>query len=488
MSDAKTICLRLDPARLLRWHVWLAQELRAIEGVELCIQPRKSPPWPPAARALLALEKTLYGGSHACDAMPPQALPPAPRDDCGDCHAIVSLVETDEGDEGVIAPLYDRATWEYAALAAILEGRAPMLDISMEGRVIPAGLPAMENPDVASRALDNVMARVIEALVLAVRHRLHGGPSCPRPPMPEHEPARAPSAARAARFAFSALAARATARIARLAGKRAKTWMTGWRLTRPGQGLRETFHFDENAYAILPDDGKRFFADPFVFVHEGRRFVFVEEYPFATGKGVISVFEVDEKGRASAPRVVLEEDVHLSYPHVFAHGGDIWMIPESEAASRVALYRCVEFPHRWERAQTLLDDVSASDATLWRDGENWWMFAALRPPFASSWDSLGLFSADDLSGPWRPHAANPVLLDARAARPAGALFERDGALYRPAQDCAGGYGAGLSLCRVERLDGECFLQETVRNFRPRFRAGFHTLNAAGGLEVVDFFG
>src|SRR5207253_8229013 len=48
-------------------------------------------------------------------------------------------------------------------------------------------------------------------------------------------------------------------------------------------------------------------------------------------------------------------------------------------------------------------------------------------------DELHLFHAERLTGDWQPHPRNPVKSDARSARPAGSLFVRDGALYRPAQ-------------------------------------------------------
>ncbi len=488
MSGDLHIRLRLDPGRLLRWHVWLAQELRAIEGVRLDIVADSTPPWPIGMAALLALEQVLYGGEHACNIVNEDILPASCGERSTGPDITISLNGEGAGEDGVMVPLFDRGGDESAALGAVLEGRAPVLEVIADGRIRPIGMPAMEEPDVALKALDPIMARMMEGIVRVVRERLGQIPPCPaaEPMLPR--PAATVSGLRAGRFAATSLAGKIARRIRQLAGGRAKTWMTGWRRIGPGQGVHDTFTFEEGAYAIVPDDGKRFYADPFVCRRGGRLFVFVEEYPYATGKGVISVFEIGKDGQVSRPRVVLEEDVHLSYPHIFSHEGRLWMIPESEAGRRVALYRCVDFPGHWEREAVLLDDVAASDATVFRHGGLWWMMAAVRPPFGSSWDGLGIFMAESLRGPWRAQAGNPVLVDARAARPAGALFHHHGALYRPAQDCTGGYGAGLCLCRIGRLDAECFLQKVVKSFRPRLKSGFHTLNAADGIEVVDFFG
>ena len=54
-----------------------------------------------------------------------------------------------------------------------------------------------------------------------------------------------------------------------------------------------------------------------MFEEGGVAYVFCEEYPYATGKGVISVFALDDEGNPGSPRVVLERPHHLSYPFVF---------------------------------------------------------------------------------------------------------------------------------------------------------------------------
>jgi hypothetical protein len=220
--------------------------------------------------------------------------------------------------------------------------------------------------------------------------------------------------------------------------------------------------------------------------------VFIEEYPYRLGKGMISHFTIDAAGKVSAPQMVLSRPYHLSYPQVFRHNGTFYMIPESSANRTVELYRAVSFPDKWVLEKVLLADVKADQTTVMAHNGRMWLFAALSRWQSSTWDTLGLFHADDLMSDWQPHQSNPVLLDARAARPAGAMYERDGNLYRPAQDCSTGYGAGLSLCRVDRLDEERFEQTVVSHFAPKTKdkglAGLHTLNQDRGLEVIDFFG
>src|SRR6185312_12776585 len=108
-------------------------------------------------------------------------------------------------------------------------------------------------------------------------------------------------------YAFSALP-----RLGREALRRARYrhahWRVGYRFTE-GPGVAATGELGLG-WRQLPDDGSHFYADPFPFEWQGRHFIFVEDYPHATGKALISVVEVDEAGARSTPKPVLEEPFH----------------------------------------------------------------------------------------------------------------------------------------------------------------------------------
>jgi len=235
----------------------------------------------------------------------------------------------------------------------------------------------------------------------------------------------------------------------------------------------------------------RDWADPFALERNGRWYVFFEELPYAAGKAHISMIELDAAGRWSAPVRVLERDYHLSYPFLLEHEGELYMIPETGQNRTVELYRCVDFPRRWRLERVLIDGVRCVDATLYRGTRRWWMFANVAPGESRVFDDeLHVFHAPGLFAPWRPHAANPVKSDVRCARSAGALYTRDGALYRPAQICAPRYGAGLCLNRIVRLTAEEFVERPVERLLPPAGSGLlglHTVNRAGALVVVDAF-
>jgi hypothetical protein len=155
----------------------------------------------------------------------------------------------------------------------------------------------------------------------------------------------------------------------------------------------------------------------------------------------------------------------------------------------VELYRCIDFPLRWKLEKTLLEGLRLVDATFHRGPDRWWMFANAAASGSRVFDDeLHLFHADKLLGPWQPHRRNPVKSDARCARPAGKLYWRNGALYRPAQICVPLYGAGLSINRVQRLTPEDYAERQVERILPaNGLLGLHTLNRAGDLTVIDAF-
>jgi hypothetical protein len=220
----------------------------------------------------------------------------------------------------------------------------------------------------------------------------------------------------------------------------------------------------------------------------GRAALFFEDLDHRVGKGVISVIEFDASGPTGPARLALEEPWHLSYPFVFARDGHLWMVPESSTRDDVALYRCVEFPSRWERHATLLSGVEAADATLFERDGLWWMMAATRPHAGGYSDTLSLYFADALAGPWRAHPGNPIFVDSRRARPAGGVIARGGRWLRPVQDCGDAYGGALGLAEITRLDREGFSQIELAVVRPGpFWPGrkLHTWNRSGRLEVID---
>ncbi|AWN36549.1 glucosamine inositolphosphorylceramide transferase family protein [Methylobacterium radiodurans] len=470
-----TPVLRLPRGGLRHWHLRLVAGLRAAGAAPRVAWTEAEPP-PAGMETLFALERLLQPrpGPRPSEGTTPGAAE-LPEDD-GTGSVRIALPGAAEAGAAAWTILFDGRPGEAGLLQALLRGGAPLVEVVGGGAVLAAGRPSVEAAANLCEAYEAVTARLTPILAAAL---LRPTPSAPAAPRPDRG---------------RPLAAHALRRLGRMLARRlyhlcfyAPHWRTGWRFSR-GATVWDSAELGGEPWRVLPDPGHRFYADPFLFHWQGRTHLFVEDLDHRTGKGVISAVAFGPEGPRGAPEPVLEEPFHLSYPFVFAHDGAVWMIPETSQNRTVSLYRADPYPHRWVRVRDLLTDLVASDATPIRFAGRWWMFATLHDGAGAHSDMLGLFLADDLVGPWRPHRANPPLIDAGAARPAGAMMVRDGRLWRPVQDCTRLYGGALGLAEVTMLTETAFAQ-TVR---ARIAPGpawpgrrLHTLNAAAGIEVID---
>ena len=260
-------------------------------------------------------------------------------------------------------------------------------------------------------------------------------------------------------------------------------WFLAYKIA-PSEGVDDTFYQFKSL--IPPKD--RYWADAFPVKNGNKYFIFIEEFIYKTGKGHIAVIEMDHKGVWKQPVKVLERDYHLSYPFIFQWQDDYYMIPETAANKTIELYRCTSFPLKWELHKVLMTSVNAVDATLAEINGRWWMFVNIGVDGASKDDELHLFYTDNPLGPWTPHKHNPVKSDVRSARPAGRIFQWNGHLYRPTQDCSKTYGYATSLNKVVHLDVDSFCETEVSKILPEWKknmTGTHILNNAHKLTIID---
>lgn len=233
-----------------------------------------------------------------------------------------------------------------------------------------------------------------------------------------------------------------------------------------------------------------YFADPFLWENNGSPFCFFEEYNYRTGRGHISVGRFQD-GELTEIQVALRTDYHLSFPFLFEHSGILYMMPETSEVRRLEVWKCCEFPNRWERHATALEGVAASDSTLNLIDGTWWLFTNIsEDPFLDMNTELHIFKADgpDLTR-LEPHSTNPVVVNSRQARNAGRILQMDGKLYRPSQDNSHGlYGYGLRLMEIRRLSLDEYEETAVQAIEPDFEPGIigcHHLDIRSGRVVMD---
>jgi len=132
----------------------------------------------------------------------------------------------------------------------------------------------------------------------------------------------------------------------------------------PDDGAAPLPALGKDPYTPLPYTPGFWYADPLLFCHEGRRYLFCEAYDMAASRGAIAVSELDGENRLSPPRIVVREAYHLSFPTVFCWGDGIFMIPESGANHSLNLYRCKTLPDEWEKIAGFPVGVELCDTIL----------------------------------------------------------------------------------------------------------------------------
>lgn len=253
------------------------------------------------------------------------------------------------------------------------------------------------------------------------------------------------------------LAAAGLCKLRKLRAKRLRR-QSGARWSVALETSADPFHWRPDRGRRLPAEatGGTAAADPFLLERDGRLFVFFERIEAGASRATIAAAVHDPQTAAWRPLgIVLREPFHLSYPHVFAEGHEVYMLPEAKQSGTVRLYRAVDFPLRWEHQADLVRSCRLVDPTLVHHEGAWYLFA-------SRHRTLRLFVAERLCGPWRPHPQSPVRRG-NYSRCAGRILRYQGRLFRFAQEQRA-YGAAVHVFCVETL--------TPRRFREsRCRAG-----------------
>jgi hypothetical protein len=271
-----------------------------------------------------------------------------------------------------------------------------------------------------------------------------------------------------------------------------RTHLAQWMILYRWQNQALATDFSDMHQIIPPKD--RFYADPFVAHDHGRTFIFIEEYPFAHPIGFISVIEVFEDGTHGEAIPIIKCDYHLSYPLLFQQNGQWFMMPESGQNKTIEIWRCDNFPYKWQKHTVIMDNILAADTTPFYYQEKWWLFTALKQYCKKFGDKLFVFSGDDLFGKkWQAHDLNPVRQGLVYDRPAGNIIVSHDKMYRPVQDSLKRYGGALELREITQLSQSDYQENLYQRIEPCWDAsikGTHTynfsaINAHKGLLVMD---
>lgn len=242
--------------------------------------------------------------------------------------------------------------------------------------------------------------------------------------------------------------------------------------------------------SIIENPPGRFLADPFLISRDGKHFCFVEDCQIGAENGRISVYELGES-TAKFVGVALQENFHLSYPYLFEYQGELYMCPESSANHDIRVYRCIEFPLRWQFENSIMTGISAVDTMLIDKEGKWWMVTNVDP---AGWGDYSLelcvFSASSpLDTVWKPHPGSPFFIDASRARNGGIIREGN-LVFRISQGKGFDmYGKQTSINEMADLNDDVYSERSVGIITPAFKKGItgtHHLHSVGSLTILDF--
>ena len=227
----------------------------------------------------------------------------------------------------------------------------------------------------------------------------------------------------------------------------------------------------------------RWFADPFILsVSESEVVLLVEEFSYSIGRGRIARLSVDRKNLiVTDMQIILSLDTHLSFPFIFRDAGRVLICPENSASGHSTVYAYEDASRRAVPVATVCD-YPLTDAVSVCVGDAGYVLSTYIPN-----PNGKVLTAFEKGNDGRYNPMQEIVFEDYVARNAGAIFQRDGGLIRPAQICDGGfgYGLGIEFQRVLFCDGRFSFEAVERRFPPQGYDGLHTYNALDGVAVVD---
>jgi hypothetical protein len=266
-----------------------------------------------------------------------------------------------------------------------------------------------------------------------------------------------------------------------------------WQLKTKSKEVSNYCNVDFSAFKTIYPPHGLFWADPFIIASEKYYYLFVEEFIYKANKAHLSVLKLDTEGKLLESRKIIEKPYHMSYPFVIMIDGIYYIIPETNENKTIELYKCIDFPYIWKFEKYIMENISATDTTLFYYENKWWLFTTIDQTggISSCSTELFLFYSDDpIKGEWIGHPLNPVVTDESRARCAGKLFIEKGKIYRPSQDCSMRYGRGLNINHVTRLNEKEYNEVLVKEIKPDWDSrlkGFHTINSDKDMIVIDTY-
>lgn len=208
-------------------------------------------------------------------------------------------------------------------------------------------------------------------------------------------------------------------------------------------------HKNEKSFQVKQEKNKEYWlADPFIFKYESKYFLFCEAYKRKTNKGVIRVFKINDDLSLEDLGNVIEQEYHMSYPHVFNTKNGIYMIPETSGNRTIELYKCIEFPLKWKLEKILVKDIYAVDSNFFSYADKSFLVTYI---YENKKPYLEVYSVDER---WNMRLLQKKEYKENTGRGAGNFIINKNSIMRPTQNQKNKYGESIYLkkCTIDQED------------------------------------
>lgn len=240
-------------------------------------------------------------------------------------------------------------------------------------------------------------------------------------------------------------------------------------------------------YTIKQDDKNMLYswgaADPFIF----RNYLFCElldnrKKLLGLRGGVICCSPLQDELDF---KIIIKENFHLSYPHIFTHRKKIYMIPETYEANKLLLYECLNFPYEWQQKTVLKNNFSCIDSTIFSLDRRLYLFTTKYIRSNKKQNITYLFKINNLLNS-KLRLIKKNILPPRY-RGGGNTFTNNNNLYIPIQPSeVNFYGQRLCIYRIKKIENNEIVFEYCYDVKiPSIYRGIHHLSNHDNIFICD---
>lgn len=235
-------------------------------------------------------------------------------------------------------------------------------------------------------------------------------------------------------------------------------------------------------------EGKKWFADPFILDYdESEIHLLVEEFDYQVHRGRIAKIIVNRRNwTVEDCKILLDIDTHLSFPMIWKHDDEVFVLPENYHSGAWKMYRYDADKNKLDFMHQMMDEKLTDAIVLQRDNL-YYILSSFSP--TPNGKELSIWKSDKLTGKYEK--CQSIHFAENIGRNAGMVFQADGCFIRPAQESNEEYGHALVFQKLTFDRGKFSLEEFYRHYstHPIYNIGMHTYNQhTKGMAVVDVKG